>query len=108
MNNGETMLFNIRKEGSSAPTEKISDGTTLLEIKKNKSDDRKEIINSVLKALKEKGYSPVSQFGEYLISGDPTYITSYNDARKKISSLEKDEIVEELIKAYIKLNDVDI
>ena len=53
------------------------------------------------KALKEKGYNPVNQIVGYIMSGDPTYVTSFNGARSLIMKVERDELVEELLKAYI-------
>ena len=54
--------------------------------------------------LKEKGYNPVNQIVGYIMSGDPTYITSFNGARSLIMKVERDELVEELLKAYIEHN----
>lgn len=82
--------------------------TRLIKFRKDEQADPKEIINGVFKALKEKGYNPISQFVGYLMSGDPTYITSYNNSRVMISSLERDEIMEELIKAYLLQNNIEI
>lgn len=62
----------------------------------------REIIDVVYGALKEKGYNPITQIVAYLMSGDPTYITGYNNARILISRLERDEILEELTKEYLK------
>ena len=62
----------------------------------------KDTISTVYEALKEKGYNPISQIVAYLMSDDPTFITSYNNARVLISKLERDEILEELVKSYIK------
>lgn len=62
----------------------------------------KEIINEVYDALTVKGYDPISQIVGYVLSGDPTYITSYNGARGKIVKVERDELLEELVKFYIK------
>lgn len=62
----------------------------------------KDILEIVYGALVEKGYNPVNQIVGYIMSGDPTYITSYNGARSLIMKVERDEIVEELLKAYIK------
>ena len=56
---------------------------------------------AVFKALKEKGYNPVNQIVGYIMSGDPTYVTSFNGARSLIMKVERDELVEELLKAYI-------
>ena len=82
--------------------------TRLIKFSKDEQADPGQIINSVFKALKEKGYNPISHFVGYLMSGDPTYITSYNNSRVMISSLERDEIIEELIKAYLEKNNLDI
>lgn len=60
-----------------------------------------DVLEQVYKALKQKGYNPVSQIVGYLMSGDPTYITSYNNARNLIMKVERDEILEELIKHYV-------
>nr|WP_243120285.1 IreB family regulatory phosphoprotein [Caloramator sp. E03] len=61
----------------------------------------KEILNEVYDALKEKGYNPINQLVGYILSGDPTYITSYKNARAKIRKLERDEILEELLRGFI-------
>lgn len=61
----------------------------------------KEIIGDVYNSLKVKGYDPISQIVGYILSGDPTYITSYNGARSKIVRVERDELLEELVKYYI-------
>ncbi len=58
-------------------------------------------LKEVYEALKVKGYNPINQIVAYIMSGDPTYITSYNNARVLISKLERDEIMEELVKSYI-------
>lgn len=70
--------------------------------KKQESNIIKETIGDVYSALSEKGYNPVSQIVGYIMSGDPTYITSHNGARVKIGKLERDELVEELLTEYIK------
>ena len=62
----------------------------------------RKIIMEVYQALKEKGYNPISQFVGYVMSGDPTYITSHNNARSLIMKLERDELLEELFKEYLK------
>jgi uncharacterized protein (UPF0297 family) len=64
-----------------------------------------EIIMSVYSAMKEKGYDPINQIVGYLISGDPTYITSYNNARYLIHRLERDELLEELVRFYVTENE---
>ena len=67
--------------------------------------DAKSIIMSVYAALKAKGYDPITQIVGYIISGDPTYITSYNNARSMIKRLERDEILEELVRFYVRSNE---
>lgn len=62
----------------------------------------KDILEIVYNALVEKGYNPVNQIVGYIMSGDPIYITSYNGARSLVMKVERDEIVEELLKAYIR------
>ncbi|MGI6019267.1 MAG: IreB family regulatory phosphoprotein [Marvinbryantia sp.] len=62
----------------------------------------KEILDSVYNAMMEKGYNPVNQIVGYIMSGDPTYITSHKNARSMIMKVERDELVEELLKEYIK------
>ncbi|WP_353894576.1 IreB family regulatory phosphoprotein [Proteinivorax hydrogeniformans] len=63
--------------------------------------DVKKTLAEVFESLEEKGYSPINQIVGYLLSGDPAYITSHNNARVKIRKLERDEILEELVKNYI-------
>lgn len=64
----------------------------------------KKILSSVYEALTEKGYNPVNQIVGYIMSGDPTYITSYKNARSMIMKVERDELVEEMLTQYIKSN----
>lgn len=63
----------------------------------------RNILTSVQEALKEKGYNPLSQMVGYLISGDPTYITSHKGARSLINHVERDEIIEILLRNYLEL-----
>ena len=67
--------------------------------------DAKSIIMSVYAALKAKGYDPITQIVGYIISGDPNDITSYNNARSMIKRLERDEILEELVRFYVRSNE---
>ncbi|NLJ90357.1 MAG: IreB family regulatory phosphoprotein [Clostridiales bacterium] len=73
-------------------------------IQKDKDKIVKEVIARVYDALDEKGYNPVNQFVGYIMSGDPTYITSHKGARSLIMKVERDEILEELFKSYIDNN----
>ena len=74
---------------------------TILHSKSDKKSQVEFIMSAVYDALKEKGYNPVSQIVGYIMSGDPTYITSHNGARSLIRKMERDELVEEMLKAYI-------
>lgn len=62
----------------------------------------KQVLDIVYNAMEEKGYNPVNQIVGYIMSGDPTYITSYKGARSLIMKVERDELVEELLREYIK------
>jgi uncharacterized protein (UPF0297 family) len=62
----------------------------------------KEVLRVVYHAMEEKGYNPVNQIVGYIMSGDPTYITSFKGARSMIMKVERDELVEELLKEYIR------
>lgn len=75
--------------------------TTKIQIPKDARSEAKDIMELVYKALKEKGYSPVNQIVGYFLSGDPTYITSHMNARSAIRRLERDELLEEIIKYYV-------
>ena len=81
----ETMQFRVEKD-------------------KNKAS---KVIMQVYTAMEEKGYDPVNQIVGYLISGDPTYITSYNNARYMIRTLERDELLEELVRFYAQAHEED-
>ncbi|MBO4374713.1 MAG: IreB family regulatory phosphoprotein [Lachnospiraceae bacterium] len=65
------------------------------------------VLSTVYEALNEKGYNPVNQIVGYIMSGDPTYITSHNNARSLIMKVERDELVEELLTEYIRNNHWD-
>lgn len=75
--------------------------TMRIDIGFDKSKEVKEIVSKVYEALKIKGYDPISQIVGYILSDDPTYITSYNGARSLIAKLERDELLEELVKSYV-------
>ena len=67
----------------------------------SREDYIRGIISEVYSALEEKGYNPVSQMVGYILSGDPTYITGHKNARSLIMKVERDEILEELMKVYV-------
>lgn len=64
--------------------------------------DAEEVLEKVYAALREKGYNPVNQIVGYIMSGDPTYITSHKGARSLVRKVERDDLVEEMLRAYIK------
>ena len=72
-------------------------------VQENKMDVS-QVLEQVYVALTEKGYNPVNQIVGYIMSGDPTYITSHNGARSLIMKMERDELVEEMLKTYIEHN----
>jgi uncharacterized protein (UPF0297 family) len=78
--------------------------TQCFEIKNEKEISVKQAIDTVYMALTEKGYNPVSQIVGYIMSGDPTYITSHRGARSLIMKVERDEIIEELLSDYINVH----
>jgi UPF0297 protein cphy_2298 len=76
--------------------------TQFFKVQKDQEYQVTDVIASVYEALMEKGYNPVSQIVGYVMSGDPTYITSHNGARSLIMRVERDEIIEVLLEEYIK------
>lgn len=78
------------------------DKTMTFSVSDEKEIEMKKTLMLVYDALTKKGYNPVNQIVGYIMSGDPTYITSYNGARSLVVKVERDEIVEELLKAYIR------
>ncbi len=80
---------------------KRNDETMMFEIPKDTDIKPKEIIFTVFHALEDKGYNPIDQIIGYILSGDPTYITSHNDARNLIRKLERDELLEEILTEYL-------
>ena len=78
--------------------------TQFFQVESGPQISAKDILEIVYKALSEKGYNPVNQIVGYIMSGDPTYITSHNGARSLIMKMERDELVEEMFKTYIEHN----
>ena len=76
--------------------------TQFFQVENGPQIQAKDILEIVYQALREKGYNPVSQMVGYIMSGDPTYITSHNGAISLIMKMERDELVEEMLKTYIK------
>ncbi len=77
-------------------------GTMKFDFSNESANQTRDIIFAVYEALSEKGYNPISQIVGYILSGDPTYITNHNNARSLIRHLERDEILEELVRHYLK------
>lgn len=78
-----------------------NDETMCFKVQNDENLDTKMILKEVYKALKEKGYNPINQIVGYILSGDPTYITSHNGARNLIRQIERDELLEKMVKNYI-------
>lgn len=76
--------------------------TQFFQVESGPQIQAKDILEIVYEALSEKGYNPVNQIVGYIMSGDPTYITSYKGARSMIMKVERDELVEELLTEYIR------
>ena len=81
------------------------DKTMNFKVEKEKNLKTREILKAVYDALKEKGYNPINQIVGYILSGDPTYITSHNDARNLMRQLERDELLEQLVLNYIGIDE---
>ncbi len=81
------------------------DKTMFFNAPKEENKRTKEILKEVYAALKEKGYNPINQIVGYILSGDPTYITSHHNARNLIRQIERDELLEKMVKEYIELED---
>lgn len=77
--------------------------TQFFKVEPEKTLQVSDIIKQVYEALTDKGYNPVNQIVGYIMSGDPTYITSHKNARSLIMKVERDELVEEMMKSYIEV-----
>lgn len=78
------------------------DQTTTFVLSKDVENPARGIIKLACDAMEEKGYDPLNQLVGYITSGDPTYITSHNGARKLITRLDRDELLEEIVSEYIR------
>ena len=79
----------------------MTENTINFKVEKQPNEKINSIMKEVYEALVEKGYNPINQIVGYILSGDPTYITSYNDARSKIREIDRDDLLEELVKNYL-------
>ncbi len=83
----------------------MMDETVSFKVEREKNVKVREVLKEVYKALEEKGYNPINQIVGYILSGDPTYITSHNNARNLIRQIERDELLENMVKNYIGLEE---
>ena len=77
------------------------DFTRKFNLNEDRDEEIKAILTAVYNALQEKGYNPINQIVGYILSEDPTYITNYNNARSLIRKLDRDELLQELVKSYL-------
>ena len=80
----------------------IDDKTMTFSLERDREGDIRRILTTVYDALKEKGYNPINQIGAYTLSEDPTYITTHNNARSLIRRVDRDELLEVLVKSYLR------
>ena len=80
----------------------MTDKTIQFSIREDHEREMKQTLSVVYNALNEKGYNPVSQIVGYILSEDPTYITTHNNARSLIRRIDRDELLQELVKSYLK------
>ncbi len=85
-----------------AEVDKVKDKTMTFRIANDNEDIMKETLSSVYDALQEKGYNPINQIVGYILSEDPTYITTHNNARSLIRKIDRDELLAEMVKSYLK------
>lgn len=98
------MDTNKNKQSKDLPASqqaKNLDETMMFRVKTEEAASIADILHSVYQALEEKGYQPINQIVGYLLSGDPAYITSHLNARNLIRKLDRDELLEELVKHYL-------
>lgn len=81
--------------------------TMMFKVDKEKINEARGLLLNVYEALKEKGYNPINQIVGYILSGDPTYITNHKNARSIIRRLERDELLEEILRFYLEEKNKD-
>ena len=82
-------------------TENTMNSTIKFTVPNDEKDNMRRVLHAVFDALNEKGYNPINQIVGYLLTEDPTYITNYNTARSMICKLDRDELLQELVKNYL-------
>ncbi|MFY9198048.1 MAG: IreB family regulatory phosphoprotein [Acutalibacteraceae bacterium] len=80
----------------------MTDKTIQFSLKEDKDQEMRTVLSSVYESLKEKGYNPISQIVGYILSEDPTYITTHNNARSLIRRIDRDELLQTLVTEYLK------
>ena len=80
----------------------MSDKTIQIKLTTSSPEEMKEVLTTVYEALIEKGYNPINQIVGYILSEDPTYITTHKNARSLIRRVDRDELLQELVKNYLK------
>ena len=79
----------------------MTESTIKFTVPNDDKDNMRRILRTVFDALNEKGYNPINQIVGYLLTEDPTYITNYNNARSMICKLDRDELLQELLRSYL-------
>jgi uncharacterized protein (UPF0297 family) len=79
----------------------MTESTIKFKVPNNDKDNMRSTLRTVFDALNEKGYNPINQIVGYLLTEDPTYITNYNNARSMICKLDRDELLQELVRCYL-------
>ena len=79
----------------------MTESTIKFTVPSDDKENMRRILRTVFDALNEKGYNPINQIGGYLLTEDPTYITNYNNARSMICKLDRDEMMQALVKCYL-------
>lgn len=82
-------------------TENTLNSTIKFTVPSDDKDNMRSVLRTVFDALSEKGYNPINQIVGYLLTEDPTYITNYNSARSMICKLDRDELLQELVRTYL-------
>ena len=83
----------------------MTDSTIKFKVPSDDKENMRLILRTVFDALNEKGYNPINQIVGYLLTEDPTYITNYNNARSMICKLDRDELLQQLVRDYLSVND---
>ena len=86
-------------------TENTMNSTIKFTVPSDEKDNMQRVLRSVFDALNEKGYNPINQIVGYLLTEDPTYITNYNNARSMICKLDRDELMQQLVRDYLAIGE---